>query len=65
MTRQEAIEHWKIVCETVMTAENNLHDTLQQIVKKDIEPEEKKDEYLTAVATEILKTTTDEQLKEM
>ena len=70
MTRQEAIERWKYIAKTVFFAEEAIskewnerlhaapsrtHEEQQQFI----------DEYMTAIATEILSKTSDEELAEM
>lgn len=69
MTRNEAIEHWKDIAKAVFAAENAVIDQWQQRLKaaKKMTNEEQikvLDEYLTAVATEIVSKTSDEQLSD-
>ncbi len=70
MTRQEAIKRWKDIAETVFWAEEAIgeewHERLH--AAKSMTPEEKRqfaDEYMTAIATEILSKTPDEMLAAM
>lgn len=70
MTRQEAIERWKSIAKTVFMAEETIskewderlhaapsmtHEEQQQFI----------DEYMTAIATEIVSATSDEELAEI
>ena len=68
MTRNEAIEHWKDIAEAVFAAENAVIDQWQpklKAAKKMTDEEQIKviDEYLTAVATEIVSRMSDEDLE--
>lgn len=65
MTRQEAIEHWKFVVQSVFVAEDNIKDKLKEINESNLSPEEKADKYLKMVAEELLKSTSDEELEIM
>lgn len=67
MTRQEAIDHWKTLAETVFWAEEaiskewdeRLHSTPSMTRE---EQQQFADEYMTAIATEIVSRTSDEEL---
>jgi len=70
MTRQQAIDRWKDVIRSVFAAEDKLsaqwHERLS--ATKEMPPEERRklaDEYLTAIANEILSKTSDEELENM
>ena len=65
MTRQEAIEHWKFVVQSVYVAEDRIKDRLDEINKSDLPPEEKAEKWLKMVAEEVLRGTSDEELEEM
>ncbi len=65
MTRQEAIEHWAFVVQSVYVAENRIKDRLDEINKSDLPPEEKAEKYLRMVAEEVLRGTSDEELEKM
>lgn len=65
MTRQEAIEHWKFVVQSVFVAEDRIKDRLDEINKSDLSPEEKAEKYLRTVAEEVLRGTSDEELEKM
>ena len=70
MTRQEAIERWKSIAEAVSWAEeaigNEWYDRLKAAPSMTREEKQQlADEYLTAIATEIVSHTSDEQLAEM
>ena len=68
MTRHQAIEHWKPIIQAVFTAEDAIIDGWRDRLKdaaKNGESIKALDEYLTAVAVEILSRTSDEELKEM
>lgn len=65
MTRQEAIEHWKFVVHSVFKAENKLKTELKKIVDSDIPQDKKAEKYLEMIAEEILKSTSDEELKKL
>ena len=70
MTRQEAIERWKDIAETVFWAEEAIgeewNDRLHAASSMTSEEKQKfAQEYLTAIATEIVSRTTDEQLAAM
>lgn len=65
MTRQEAIEHWKFVVQSVYVAEDRIKDRLDEINKSNLPPEEKADKYLRMVAEEVLRGTSDEELEKM
>ena len=70
MTRQEAIEQWKSIAKAVFFAEEamskewneRLHDTPSRTHE---EQQQFADEYMTAIATEIVSKTSDEELAEM
>lgn len=70
MTRQQAIDRWKAIIPAVFRAEDKLqgqwHDRLS--AAKEMPSDERTrlaDEYVTAIATEIVSQTTDEELKNM
>lgn len=65
MTRQEAIEHWKFVVQSVYVAEDRIKDRLDEINKSDLPPEEKAEKWLKMVAEEVLRGTSDEELEKM
>jgi len=65
MTRQEAIQHWKFVVQSVYVAEDRIKDKLDEIDKSDLSPEDKAEKWLEMVAEEVLKSTTDEELEKM
>ena len=67
MTRDEAIERWKVIASTVFWAEENIshewHERLKSahtLTKK--AQHELTDQYCKAIATEIVGKTTDEEL---
>lgn len=70
MTRQEAIERWKDIAKTVFMAEEaiskewneRLHAALSMTNE---EQQQFIDEYMTAIATEIVSATSDEELAEI
>lgn len=70
MTRQEAIERWKDIAKTVFMAEEaiskewneRLHAALSMTNE---EQQQFIDEYMTAIATEIVSATSDEELAEV
>lgn len=70
MTRQEAIERWKDIAKTVFFAEEaiskewneRLHAALSMTNE---EQQQFIDEYMTAIATEIVSATSDEELAEI
>lgn len=70
MTRQEAIERWKDIAKTVFFAEEaiskewneRLHAALSMTNE---EQQQFIDEYMTAIATEIVSATSDEELAEV
>ena len=70
MTRQEAIDRWMHIAYTVFRAEDNIseewHERLKEAVKQS--PEHQKavaDQYCKAIAKEIVRHTTDEELAKM
>lgn len=70
MTRQEVIERWKDIAKTVFFAEEaiskewneRLHAALSMTNE---EQQQFIDEYMTAIATEIVSKTSDEELAEI
>ena len=67
MTRQEAIERWAQICNTVFWAEEKIskewHPRLKEAPNLSKEEQHKlADEYCQAIAKEIVSKTTDEQL---
>ena len=70
MTRQEAIERWKDIAKTVFFAEEAISKEWNERLHAALSMtnEEQKqfiDEYMTAIATEIVSKTSDEELAEM
>lgn len=70
MTRQEAIERWKDIAKTVFFAEEAISKEWNERIHAALSmtDEEQKqfiDEYMTAIATEIVSKTSDEELAEM
>lgn len=67
MTRQEAIERWAQICNTVFWAEEKISKEWHQRLKEapNLSKEEQHklaDEYCQAIEKEIVSKTTDEQL---
>ena len=65
MTRSEVIEHWKPIIYAVFTADAAIIDGWKDSLKeaaKNGESIKALDEYLTAIAMEILNKTSDEEL---
>lgn len=65
MTRKEAIEHWKPIIRAVFTAEDAIIDEWRPRLEAAVENGDSikaLDEYITAVAEEILSMTTDNEL---
>ena len=67
MTRQEAIRRWKNIAETVFWAEEAIskewNERLHAAPSMTHEEQQQfADEYMTAIATEIVSKTTDEEL---
>lgn len=70
MTRQEAIERWKDIAETVFWAEEAISKEWDERLHAapSMTREEQQqfaDEYMTAIATEIVSRTSDEELAAM
>lgn len=70
MTRQEAIERWKSIAKTVFIAEEAISKEWDERLHAapSMTHEEQKqftNEYMTAIATEIVSKTSDEELAEM
>ena len=70
MTRQEAIERWKNIASTVFWAENNISEAWDARLRAapgmtKEEQHELAQAYCRAIAVEITKNTSDEQLAEM
>ena len=70
MTRQEAINRWKDLAETVFWAEEAISEEWNERLHAapSMTHEERQqfaDEYMTAIATEIVSHTSDEQLAAM
>ena len=70
MTREEAIVRWKPIVQAVLSVENDLDDEWLPRLKDAKGKSSKEqirlvDEYLTAIATEIVSRTSDDELKEM
>ena len=70
MTRQEAIDRWKDIAETVFWAEEAIaHEWDERLhAAPSMTREEQQqfaDEYMTAIATEIVSKTSDEELAAM
>ena len=67
MTREEAIERWSHIANTVFWAENNISETWDARLRAapGMTKEEQHllaDQYCKAIAAEIVKNTTDEEL---
>ena len=70
MTRQESIERWKSIATTVFIAEEVISKEWNERLHAvpSMTNEEKQqfiDEYMTAIATEIISATSDEELAEI
>lgn len=70
MTRQEAIDRWKDLAETVFLAEESIakewDERLHAAPSMTREEQQQfADEYMTAIATEIVSKTSDEELAAM
>ena len=70
MTREEAIERWSTIANTVFWAEEKIskewHPKLKEAPKLSKEEQGKlADEYCRAIAVEVLKGTSDEELAKM
>lgn len=70
MTRQEAIERWKSIAKTVFMAEEAIikeWDERLHAASSMTNEEQHQfiDEYMTAIATEIVSATSDEELAEI
>jgi hypothetical protein len=70
MTRQEAISRWKDIAETVFWAEEAISEEWDERLHAapSMTREEQQqfaDEYMTAIATEIVSKTSDEELAAM
>ena len=70
MTRQEAIERWSHIASTVFWAENNISEAWDARLRAapgmtKEEQHELAQAYCRAIAVEITKNTSDEQLAEM
>ncbi|MFW5600740.1 MAG: hypothetical protein ACOCOC_05845 [Prevotella sp.] len=70
MTRQEAIERWKSIAKTVFIAEEAISKEWNERLHAapsmtNEEQHQFADEYMTAIATEIVSATSDEELAEM
>ena len=70
MTRQEAIERWSYIADTVFWAEENIaqewHERLKEAPTLNKEEQhELAGEYCKAIATEIVNKMTDEQLAQI
>ena len=70
MTRQEAIDRWKDIAETVFWAEDSLRPEWEERLRAvptmtKINKQRFAKEYLTAIATEIVSRTSDEELAAM
>lgn len=70
MTRQEAIDRWKDLAETVFWAEESIakewDERLHAAPSMTREEQQQfADEYMTAIATEIVSKTSDEELAAM
>lgn len=70
MTRQEAINRWKDLAETVFWAEESIakewNERLHAAPSMTSEEQQQfADEYMTAIATEIVSKTSDEELAVM
>ena len=70
MIRQEAIERWKSIAKTVFIAEEAISKEWDERLHAapsmtNEEQHQFIDEYMTAIATEIVSATSDEELAEM
>ena len=70
MTRQEAIDRWKGIAETVFCAEAAIAKEWNKRLRDAVKlPEQQRHElanaYVEAIATEIVRRTTDEELAKM
>ena len=70
MTRQEAIERWKFIANSVFWAEEAISEECDErlLAAPSMTREEQQqfaDEYMTAIATEIVSKTSDEELAAM
>jgi hypothetical protein len=70
MTRQEAIDHWKDIASTVFWAEQSISKEWDERLHAapSMTREEQQqfaDEYMTAIATEIVSRTSDEELEKI
>ena len=70
MTRQESIERWKSIATTVFIAEEVIskewNERLHAVPSMTNEEQQQFiDEYMTAIATEIISATSDEELAEI
>ena len=69
MTRQESIERWKFIAKTVFIAEEAISKEWDERLHAapsmtNEEQQQFIDEYMTAIATEIVSKTSDEELAE-
>ena len=70
MTRQESIERWKFIAKTVFIAEEAISKEWDERLHAapsmtNEEQQQFIDEYMTAIATEIVSKTSDDELAEM
>ena len=70
MTRQESIERWKFIARTVFIAEEAISKEWDERLHAapsmtNEEQQQFIDEYMTAIATEIVSKTSDDELAEM
>lgn len=65
MTREKMIAHWEQIIPTVFRAEDNIRPRLQEIVRTTPDKEQAAQQYIRAIAEEIVSRTTDEQLAEL
>ncbi len=65
MTRNEMINRWEELIPTVFRAEDNIREQLQAILAAEPDKEKAAQQYIHAIAVEIVSRTTDEQLANM
>lgn len=65
MIREEMISRWEEIIPTVFRAEDNIREQLQAILATEPDKEKAAQQYIHALAVEIVSRTTDEQLANM
>ena len=65
MTRDEMISRWEELIPAVFRAEDNIREQLQAILAAEPDTEKAAQEYIHALAVEIVSRVTDEQLANM